>query len=372
MTEKKGIKLAAFSLILQTIVSANIYAQKQFDSAQVIGVMRSAADWQLQNEREYAKTDWHYGAFYTGLWAHFQTTQDQKYLEHLTALGEKESWRLMDDIFHADRLTIAQVFLDMSLELNNPKLSEPTLWALDAHIGRRTKPDISFDGNAYRFEWWTWCDALYMAPPAFARAYTATGDIKYLDYINENWWIVSDYLYDVDEHLYFRDDRFLNKKTQNGKKVFWSRGNGWVMGGLVRVLQHMPLDYGPREKLVTQYKEMAAKIASIQGKDGLWRSSLLDTEEFPVGESSGSAFFCYALTWGINQGLLPEKTYKKVALKAWKALVKNVNDSGMLGYVQQVGDSPKAISADDWEVYGTGAFLLAGSEIIKLNKSIGK
>ncbi|MBN1599318.1 MAG: glycoside hydrolase family 88 protein [Bacteroidales bacterium] len=335
---------------------------------EVLVIMQKTADWQLIHPWHNSKLDWEYGAFYSGIWALYKSSGNEKYKEEIRKVGEENNWKLRNDIYHADRLTIAQSFADMYLEEKDPLMLEKIQWVMDMYIDRTAEADVRFEGNPYVFEWWTWCDALYMAPPAFARVYTATGNIKYLDYLDKHWWLTSDYLYDTTEHLFYRDDRFFNARTENGKKVFWSRGNGWVMGGLVRVLQHMPEDYPTRPKYITQYKEMASKIAAIQGSDGLWRSSLLDAEEFPIGESSGSAFFCYALTWGINQGLLDKKEYLPVVLKAWYALVNNVDPDGMMGYVQQIGDSPKAISKTDWQVYGTGAFLLAGSEILKLKK----
>ncbi|MEO0474102.1 MAG: glycoside hydrolase family 88 protein, partial [Bacteroidota bacterium] len=182
----------------------------------------------------------------------------------------------------------------------------------------------------------------------------------------EHWWITSEYLYDPEEQLFYRDDRYFTRKTKNDQKVFWSRGNGWVMGGLVRVIPFIPTSHPLRARFVQQYKEMAAKIIQLQGKDGLWRSSLLDADEYSVGESSGTGFFVYALAWGINEGILPAAEYRMAVEKGWHGLVKNVNEDGRLGYVQQVGHSPEAISEDDWQVYGTGAFLLAGCEILKM------
>ena len=50
------------------------------------------------------------------------------------------------------------------------------------------------------------------------------------------------YLYDKEEHLFYRDHRYFAKREANGKKVFWGRGNGWVLGGLVEILQALPKD----------------------------------------------------------------------------------------------------------------------------------
>ena len=115
-----------------------------------------------------------------------------------------------------------------------------------------------------------------------------------------------------------------------------------------------------------QFKEISAKLLSIQHPDGLWRVNLDDPEFINRGESSGSAFFSYALAWGINEGLLDENKYKPAVYKAWKALVDNVNDQGRLGYVQQVAGSPDTFREDQSHLYASGAFLLAGSEIYKM------
>ncbi|MCI0512642.1 DUF4861 family protein, partial [candidate division KSB1 bacterium] len=114
------------------------------------------------------------------------------------------------------------------------------------------------------------------------------------------------------------------------------------------------------------FKEMAAKLAAIQPPDGLWRPSLLDPDSYPHPETSGSGFFCFALAWGINQGLLAPDVYLPVVKNAWTGLVKAVHPDGKLGSVQPIGADPKQVHADQTEIYGVGAFLLAGSEVYKL------
>ena len=105
--------------------------------------------------------------------------------------------------------------------------------------------------------WW-WCDALFMSPPVLLRMYEITHDRKYLDYMDHEWWLTSASLYNQDNHLYFRDSRYFTQKQANGKPIFWSRGNGWVMGALVNVLSIMPADYPTRPKYIAQFREMAA------------------------------------------------------------------------------------------------------------------
>ena len=144
-----------------------------------------------------------------------------------------------------------------------------------------------------------------------------------------------------------------------------SRGNGWVLAGLVRVMESLPANSPDKKKFEKLYRDMAAKIASLQQPDGSWHASLLDPASFPVKETSGTGFYCYALTWGLNHNLLDKKTYWPVIKKAWAALTSSVHPDGMLGYVQRIGDSPDMVTGDSTEVYGVGAFLLTGSELYK-------
>ena len=182
----------------------------------------------------------------------------------------------------------------------------------------------------------------------------------------KEWWRTSDYLYDNAEHLYFRDSSYFKKTEANGKKVFWGRGNGWVMGGLVRTLQYLPVNHPDRPRFEKQFKEMSAKILTCQQPDGLWRASLLDPDSYPLKETSGSGFYTYALAWGVNQGLLDSSKYKPAVSKAWAALVACVDADGKLTHVQPIGADPKKFDEGATEVYGVGAFLLAGSEVYKL------
>jgi rhamnogalacturonyl hydrolase YesR len=184
--------------------------------------------------------------------------------------------------------------------------------------------------------------------------------------MNTMWWDTTDSLFDKDENLYYRDRNYFDQRTTNGKKVFWARGNGWVMGGTVRVLQHLPKNDPERVKYIELLQKLAASVSRVQGQDGLWRPSLLDPADVPVPETSSTGFFCYAMTWGINQGYLDRKTYLPVVQKAWRGLVSAVHSDGKLGWVQPIGAAPATFTFDNNQEYGSGALLLAGSEMLKL------
>lgn len=340
---------------------------------QVLEAMTRVCDWQLANmprpgpahPRRYNHWDWTNAALHTGIMAHYRTCGKKKYLKALEGFAEDVNWQLGPRFRHADDYCIGQVYL----ELNELNAAPYKVRAAKVRID-----SLMADPLPGRVDW-NWCDALYMAPPAMARLSALTGERSYLDFMNDMWWDATAQLYDSGESLYYRDDRFRIKKDGSGRrepdgsKIFWSRGNGWVMAGTCRVLDYMPADYPHREKYESLLKQMALRIRSLQGADGLWKASLLYPQGHAHGETSGSAFYCYALAWGINRGLLDRSDYLPVVLRAWEGLNAAVHPDGKLGWVQQVGSAPAPISYEVSEVYGVGAFLLAGSEVIKLLES---
>lgn len=330
-------------------------------------VMSRVCDWQLANMPEpkkhwYLHNSWTNATLYTGIMEAYKTTKKRNYFKSLLSFAEEVQYMPGKRFRHADDVCIGQIYAELYFKKKDERMITPIRERFDS---------LMADPKPGRVDWW-WCDALYMSPPALARLYTATGEKKYLDYMNNMWWNTYEHLYDKEEHLFYRDDRFILKtdgsgvREPNGDKVFWSRGNGWVMGGIVRVLQHMPEDYPDRDKYITLLKEMADRIAGLQGNDGLWKSSLLYPEPHKHGETSGSGFYCYALAWGINNEILDRKTFTPIVQKAWTGLVDAVQPSGKLGWVQKIGAAPAEISEHETEVYGVGAFLLAGSEMVKL------
>jgi hypothetical protein len=214
---------------------------------------------------------------------------------------------------------------------------------------------------------WGWCDALFMAPPVWARLAKITGEQKYLRFMDQEFHATYDLLWDEEENLFWRDSSFFPKREKNGKKVFWARGNGWVIGGLALMIPDLPKNWEGRDFYVNLFKKMAASLKDLQRPDGTWSMGLLGSpEHYPAIETSGTSFITYALAWGINQGILDRSTYEPVVFKAWNALAECVSDEGLLGYVQPIGAAPGESYADKTEEYGIGAFLAAAAEIYKL------
>lgn len=320
--------------------------------------MKLVADWQLGRMPAEPQTDWTWAALYDGFMAVPDKVAGDKYKQAMLGIAEQLKWQPGPRVMHADDQAVGQMYMEQYFLHKDPKMMEAMRARLDTEMAT---PDPT---DPRRPLWW-WCDALFMAPPVYADMARATGDEKYLSYMDHEWDITTALLYDRSKHLYFRDASYLEKHEKNGEPLFWSRGNGWVVGGIVRVLEELPADSPLRPKFVAQLKEMSAEMLSIQGNDGLWRPGLLDADAYPLPENSGSAFITYAMAWGVNEGILDRATYWPAVEKAWAGMLTHVYADGRLGSIQPVGAAPGAYSETTSYVYGVGAYLLAGAEIYR-------
>jgi unsaturated rhamnogalacturonyl hydrolase len=370
MKMKLLIKRSSFFLVISILIGAcEIAPEKRGWSDQE--AMAKALEWQEQHPiYALAPTDWTNGAYYVGVSKAFQSTRDQRYLAALKTMGYRNEWKPCYRTHHADDIAISYSYLFINTTRSDLVDVEPTKVWLDEHLYEPTKWNESNKG-IQKTLWW-WCDALFMAPPVITYYAKLTGEEEYLEAMHQYYRETYNLQFDQEEKLFARDLRYVwngdgeDIKEENGEKVFWSRGNGWVIGGLALMLEQMPADFQYRSFYEDLFKTMAAQLKEIQHEDGLWRTSLLSPESYNHGEVSGSGFFTFALSWGINHGLLDDNAYRPVVTKAWKALRECQNEAGMVGWVQNIGDSPKPADKDSWQNYGTGAFLLAGSEILKL------
>ena len=332
---------------------------------EILSAMERAADWQLANPSKHAATDWTQGAGDAGMMALASISGNVKYRDAMRAMGEANQWQLGPRFYNADDYCVGQTYAELSMILHDPGMIVPLKARFDGILAKASTVqslDFKQPGKA-ALENWSWCDSLFMGPPTWVRLAVATGDRRYLDFAVSNWWRSTDYLYDRDEHLFYRDSTYFNKKEANGQKVFWSRGNGWVMAGLVRTLQFLPRGHPDRARFESLLGEMADKVLTCQQPDGLWRASLLDPASYPLRETSGSGFYVYALAWGVNHGVLDRRKFEPAVAEGWNALAACLDGNGKLTHVQPIGADPKNFPADSSEVYGVGAFLLAGSEV---------
>ena len=274
-------------------------------------------------------------------------------------------------MYHADFIAVGQPFIDLYRKYGEIKMIAPVMARANWVVDNLPETTLELDyGHIETLSRWSWCDALFMAPPVYAKLYAQTLNKKYLDFLNREYKATYDYLYDKEEQLFYRDRRYFDKREANGKKVFWGRGNGWVLGGLAEILQALPGDEPSRSFYRELFVTLATRVAGLQSPDGYWHASLLDPESYPSPETSATGFIVYALAYGINHGLLDKDTFLPVVAKGWKALAGAVEPDGKLGYVQPIGADPRKVTREMTEVYGVGAFLMAGCQVYRLAETV--
>jgi rhamnogalacturonyl hydrolase YesR len=318
--------------------------------------------------RKYPDLTWHMGALYAGM-DQWRKVADEpaKYTDFLKRVGDRNSWKLYKRPYHADDHTVGQFYLSLYEEFNDPAMLKPTQERFDFILANPKTGSLKWGKKTDCHHRWGWCDALFMAPPVWARLAKVTGNTKYLDFMDQEYHATYDLLWDKEDRLFWRDSSYFPKREENGSKLYWARGNGWVFGGLALMIPDLPKDWKGRDFYVDLFKKMAVSLKECQRADGTWSMGLLGgVEGHPIKETSGTSFFTFGLAWGVNNGILDRATYEPILFKAWNALTECVTEEGLLGYVQPVGASPGDSFADKTEVYGVGAFLAAGTEMYKL------
>lgn len=353
------------------------------DNCAPLEVAQRAADWQLAHMQDfsYIRGAHHYTAepkgwiqatFFIGLTHLADATHSHRYVRAIENHGRSSGWGFEQRPRHADADAIGAVWLWAARSDRSRAaplkarfdlvLESPSSVALE--FGERRPGERDFVCQ----ERWCWSDAIFMAPPVWFELSRFTNDPRYLEHADREFWSTVETLYDSEEHLFFRDTRFISRLSPSGGKIFWSRGNGWAIAGLARMLEALPPTHPNRARYETLFRQMAARARDLQGRDGYWPASLLEPSSSP--ETSGTAFFVYALAWGVNAGLLPRRDYDLTIDRGWSALARVVNAEGRLGWVQQVGFAPDEVLAGDTQLYGVGALLLAAVQVDQFNREI--
>jgi rhamnogalacturonyl hydrolase YesR len=331
-------------------------AEDPFERDAVASLMRRVADHEIARFGTTTDNGWVRATFHAGLLAASRALNEPSYAEYTRAWGAANDWQLhvnQDSLRHADNQACVQSYAELYLD-------EPT----PANAGLIEAAQTTFDEMVAaplpgRDEWW-WCDALFMAPPALARVASATGNEAYITLMHDMFWDTTDLLFDPTQSLFWRDAGYV------GRNVYWARGNGWVTAGIARVLEFLPPKDSRRADYETLLRQLSTRLLELQGSDGFWRSSLTQQDAYPMPESSGTAFFTFAMAWGVRNDVLDRATFLPAVRRGWAGLASAVDQQGRLGWVQPPGKQPAASTAGGTNDYATGALLLAGVEILGL------
>lgn len=372
---KKGFLI---TIILCFIVGGAFAAQYTFHKDSVSLLARKVANRQIsdftysetKNLHDFGIDSWTNSTFFIGLfeWAKADNN-NPVYLRWLDNIGRKTSWTLPKNfinhpayqLYHADEFCIGQFYVGMYHIYKDSAMLQSAQKRADWVMDNPPNPNMS----AKNKQSWTWCDALFMAPPLYALLAEASNDVSYLEFMDAEFKKTYNHLYDKKHKLLYRDDSFFEKREQNGEKIFWGRGNGWVAAGMANLLKVLPENSSYRPYYEKNFRKLMKRLVALQNSSGFWHASLLDPVSYPAPETSATALITYSLAYGLNSGLLKGKRYETSLEKGWTALNSIVDSDGKLGWVQPIGADPKKVTQDMTAPYGVGAFLLAASEIYR-------
>lgn len=382
-------------LLLACLLNTLAIQAKQWTADEVRNIIsRVNTYWQTNNPAE-VRSFWDNAAYHTGnievykLFSEKEGKKDDtewtkerqqmldysiRWAEHNQWKGAKEpdpaKWKYknygegQDYVLFGDWQICFQTYIDLYLIGNG---QQPVSNTQDPKIKRAIEV-MSYEADSKACDYWWWADALYMVMPVMTKMYKLTGDTKYLRKLYENLLYSDSIMLDKETGLYFRDGKYIypKHKTANGEKDFWARGDGWVLAGLAKVLQDMPETYVRQPFFVEKYVNLARGVKKLQQPQGHWTRSMADPEQAPGYETSGTAFFCYGLLWGVNHGYLSKKEFGTTIDKAWNYLTKiALQKDGKVGYVQPIGERAipgQTVDANSQANFGVGAFLLAACE----------
>jgi unsaturated rhamnogalacturonyl hydrolase len=374
------MKKFIFSAAIFSISVQLLLAQKIPNKKEVLKVLKSTnayfmnkwpdAGKSIITNRERPSNIWTRAVYYEGLMNLYKIHPEKEYYDYAVQWGQKHNWGLRNGITtkNADDQACGQTYIDLYLIDKQPERIKDIKASIDLVIKSGKVND------------WTWIDAIQMGMPVFAKLGKLYNDTTYYNYMYKMYMHSKNTegggLYNAKDGLWWRDKDFVPPyKEPNGEDCYWARGNGWVVAALVRVLEIIPENEAHRNEYLKTYHEMIKALVPIQRTDGFWNVSLHDATHFGGKETSGTALFVYGMAWGVNQGILDKATYMPIITKAWNAMTKDaVQKNGFIGYMQGTGKEPKDgqpvsyTSVPDFEDYGLGCFLLAGTEVYKLKK----
>ena len=366
-------------LLLFLGVFTSSFAQKLPKKKQTLAAMTLANDYfmalwtdtgkPIVTNKTRPSNIWTRAVYYEGLMALHKIDAQKRYYDYAVSWGNSHKWGMRSGKFtrNADDQCCGQTYIDLYLIDRQEVRIQDIKTSMDSLVNSNRKDD------------WSWVDALQMTMPVLAKMGVLYNDNRYYEKMFSMYEFTKNQhgdkgLYNPSEGLWWRDKDFDPPyTTPAGKNCYWSRGNGWVYAALVRVLDIMPKNAPHREEYLKTYLEMTKALLPLQREDGFWNVSLTDSTDFGGKELTGTALFAYGMAWGINNGVLDKKKHTPSVSRAWKAILKDcVHPNGFLGFVQGTGKEPKEAQpvtfdkVPDFEDFGLGCFLLAGSEVYKL------
>jgi len=160
-------------------------------------------------------------------------------------------------------------------------------------------------------------------------------------------------------------------KTKQPAGEFWGRANGWMVLAYVELLSGLPEGHPARNEVLVRFRELMSGLRRHQDPAGGWHQ-LLDHPESWI-ETSCTGMFVYGFARGVAEGWL-DGSFASDAWRGWSALQTKVLSDGDLSDVcgsTDVGDVAYYLARPrlQGDLHGFGSFLLAGAEMVRLERA---
>lgn len=243
----------------------------------------------------------------------------------------------------------------------------------DAYLGRVRRflagcPRFD-DGLLYRKGKGAMTDDPFMTVPFLVREWTRTGDDSHLDaavaQVLGTHARLREPTHGLLRHLW-------DLKTSAPAGMFWGRGNGWMVLAHAELLAALPPDHPRRGEVLAAYVRHMEGIRRCADPAGGWHQVLDHPESWL--ETSATGMLTYGLARGVNEGWLDE-SFADAATRGWTALQAKITPDGDLIDVcgsTDTGDLAFYLARPrlQGDLHGFGSFLLAGAEVVRLEKRV--
>jgi len=173
-----------------------------------------------------------------------------------------------------------------------------------------------------------WDDTLMMSVLPLAKIGLLLDRPEYVDEATRQFLIHIKYLFDRKTGLWFHGWTFDGR--HNFAEALWARGNCWVTIAIPEFIELLELEAGDplRDFLIQTLEAQIRTLAKTQDEaTGLWHTLLVDKGSYL--EASATAGFAYGILKSVRKGYIG-KEYEQVGVKAIKAVLANISESGEL------------------------------------------
>ncbi|MCB1705492.1 MAG: glycoside hydrolase family 88 protein [Halioglobus sp.] len=189
--------------------------------------------------------------------------------------------------------------------------SERVLDYMPNHLGS------SWEGKLYPKS--VWVDSVMMYGVFSGWYGSVAPDAAIYDFARRQPALFARYLQDPQDKLFYHCYWTRGQHTYPKNKLYWGRGNGWVIAGLPLALDHFAPDSEERDEAIRILRETSQALLPYQRSDGFYETVFNRPGKTYI-ESSATALIASGWMQGVADGYLDEG-YLAPGLKAYRAVV---------------------------------------------------